>query len=305
MLKNKSVVRIISVVLAVVLWAYVIGEVNPTVKKTIFDVPVELTNTETLAERGLALQGDEEYFASVVVEGTRAELNELKAADIHVTADMYGYTEGENHVSLDVTLPDGISLDELKTPEITVALETLASKSLPVTVVFAGEPGENMEPSYSYTVPSDVEVKGAESVVDRVAEVRVQLDVKNLSETWEIFSEVPTAWSKDGKLIKNVTISAQSVEVEAIMFHTKQVPLELKVTGTPDKKYGSAEVTIPKEITIKGTAASLERVTSINAESVDISDVKKSKTVAVTPYLPQGIKLADVSEDIGVKIEFK
>lgn len=305
MLKNKSVVRIISVVLAVVLWAYVIGEVNPTVKKTISDVPVELTNTETLAERGLALQGDEEYFASVVVEGTRAELNELKAADIHVTADMYGYTEGENHVSLDVTLPDGISLDELKTPEITVALETLASKSLPVTVVFAGEPGENMEPSYSYTVPSDVEVKGAESVVDRVAEVRVKLDVKNLSETWEIFSEVPTAWSKDGKLIKNVTISAQSVEVEAIMFHTKQVPLELKVTGTPDKKYGSAEVTIPKEITIKGTAASLERVTSINAESVDISDVKKSKTVAVTPYLPQGIKLADVSEDIGVKIEFK
>ena len=258
MLKNKSFVKMISVVLAVVLWAYVIGEVNPTVTKTISDIPVELTNTETLADRGLALQGNEEYFAAVVVEGARADLNELKAADVHVTADMYGYEKGENHVSLDVTLPDGISLDELKTPEITVALENLESKSLPVTVVFAGEPGENLEPSYLYTIPSEVEVTGAESVVAKVAEVRVQLDVKDLGETWEIYSEVPTAWSKDGKLIKNVTISAQSVEVEAVMFHTKQVPLELKVTGTPDKKYGTADVSIPKEITVKGTTYMLE-----------------------------------------------
>ena len=154
MLKNKSFVKMISVVLAVVLWAYVIGEVNPTVKKTVSDIPVELTNTETLEERGLALQGDEEYFAAVVVEGARSELNELKAADIHVTADMYGYEKGENHVSLDVTLPDGISLEELKTPEITVTLETLETKSLPVTVVFTGESGDNLEPSYLYTVPS-------------------------------------------------------------------------------------------------------------------------------------------------------
>lgn len=305
MLKNKSVVKMISVVLAIVLWAYVIGEVNPTVKKTVSDIPVELTNTETLADRDLALQGDEEYFATVVVEGARSELNELKVADIHITADMYGYGLGENHVSLDVTLPDGISLEELKTPEITVTLERLEEKSLPVTVVFAGEPGENLEPSYSYTVPAEVEVRGAESVIAKVAEVRVQLDVNDLSETWEIYSEVPTAWSKDGKLIKNVTISAQSVEVEAVMFHTKQVPLELKVTGTPDDKYGDADIAIPKEVVVKGSAYTLERVTSISADSIDISDVKKNCTVKVVPHLPGGVELAEESKNIGVKIEFK
>ncbi len=305
MLKNKSVVRMISVVLAIALWAYVIGEVNPTVTKTFSEIPVELTNTETLAERGLALPGDEEYYAVLVAEGARSELNELEISDIHVTADLYGYEKGENHVSLDVTLPDGIVLDELKTPEITVTLEELKSKHLPVTVAFAGEPGENLEPSYSYTVPAEVEVKGAESVIAKVASVRVQLDAGDLSETWETYAETPTAWSKDGKLIKNVTISAQSVEIYAVMFHTKQVPLELKVTGTPDKKYGDADIAIPKEITVKGTADALERVTSINADSIDISDVKKNGVVEFTPHLPGGVELAEVSEDIGVKIEFK
>ena len=106
-------------------------------------------------------------------------------------------------------------------------------------------------------------------------------------------------------VVKNVTISAQSVEVEAVMYHTKQVPLELKVTGTPDKKYGTADVSIPKEVTVKGTTYMLERVTSIDAQSIDISDVEKGETIPVTPYLPEGIELADVSEDIGVKIEFK
>ena len=305
MLKNKSVVRMISVVLAVVLWAYVIGEVNPTVKKTFSEVPVELTNTETLADRGLALTGNEEYFAAVVVEGARSELNELKEADVHVTADMYGYEKGENHVSLEVTLPDGISLEELKTPEITVILEDLETKHLPVTVDFAGEPGENLEPDYSYTVPAEVEVRGAASVVAKVETVRVQLDVSDLTETWDVYSEIPTAWNKDGKLVKNVTISAQSVEVQAVMFHTKKVPLELKVTGTPDEKYGDADITIPKEITVKGSAEALERITSINADSIDISDVKKNGTVEINPHLPGGVELAEASENIGVKVEFE
>jgi YbbR domain-containing protein len=89
------------------------------------------------------------------------------------------------------------------------------------------------------------------------------------------------------------------------MFHTKQVPLELKVTGTPDDKYGDADIAIPKEVVVKGSAYTLERVTSISADSIDISDVKKNCTVKVVPHLPGGVELAEESKNIGVKIEFK
>ena len=48
-----------------------------------------------------------------------------------------------------------------------------------------------------------------------------------MSETWEIYSEVPTAWSKDGKLIKNVTISG-----DKLVQPDKSVQLEVKVSAS-------------------------------------------------------------------------
>lgn len=305
MLKNNSTVKVISIILAVCLWAFVIGEVNPTIKTTIADVPIELTNVDTLPDRGLALSSDEEYFTDVVVKGSRSEVNALKASDIHATADLYGYNKGENTITIEVVLPDGIDLEEVKSPEITVMLEKMESVYLPVKVEFTGETDEHLEASVISQVPAEVEVRGAASVVKTVTDVRVQIDVEDLSETSDVYAAVPTAWNEDGKLVKNVNISAQSVDVEAVLYHTKRVQLIMKVTGSPDSENGEAEVTVPDEITVKGTSENLQRVTSVTASSVDISDVTKDTTVKIEPELPSGIQLADSSKDIGIKIEFK
>lgn len=305
MLKNNSTVRILSILMAICLWAFVIGEVNPTVKRTITDIPVEFVNADTLADRGLALGEEQEYYTSVVVKGSRSEVNALERSDILATADLYGYEEGENHISIDVIVPDGISLEEIKIPEVTVNLEKLEAVHLPVTVVFVGELDGALEAAAASVAPAEVEVKGAASVIEKVDSVRVQLDVGDISSISAVYSEVPTAWDADGKLITNVTISAQSVDVEAAVYHTKQVPLELKVTGNPDEKYGEVSVDIPKEIVVRGTEASLERITSITAESINVDHVTENCTIAVKPQLPAGVELADSSKDIGVKIEFK
>lgn len=305
MLKNNSVVKIISIIAAICLWAFVIGEVNPTIKKTITDVPVELTNVESLAERNLAISGEEVYSTAIVVKGSRAEVNAMEVSDIHATADLYGYEAGENNVAIEVTLPNGIYLDEIKNPEVTVTLEDMDTVHLPVVVGFAGEPEGNLEAAVISQVPAEVEVRGAASVVKTVTQVRAQIDVSDLSETRDVYSGIPTVWNKNGKLVKNVTISAPKVDVEAVLYHTKQVPLELKVTGTPDKKYGEAQITKPTEITVRGTSGALSRITSIKADSVDVSDVTKNTTLKISPDLPDGVELANSSKETGVIIEFK
>lgn len=305
MLKNNSVVKIVSIIAAICLWAFVIGEVNPTIKKTITDIPVELTNVESLSERNLAISSEEEYTTAIVVKGSRSQVNALKVSDIHTTADLYGYDEGENNVGIDVMLPDGIYLDEIKIPEISVTLEEMETVHLHADVDFVGNTEDHMEAVAVSQMPVEVEVKGAASVIKTVSQVRVQIDVDELSEERAVYSGIPTAWTSKGKLVKNVTISAQKVDVEAVLYHTKQVPLELKVTGSPDKKYGEAEITKPTEITVRGTSDSLSRITSIQADSVDVSEVTKNTTVKISPNLPYGIELANSSKDTGVKIEFK
>lgn len=302
MLENKNVLKVLSLLLAIVLWAFVLGEVNPTVKKTISNVPVEFTNVEQLESRDLAMVTKEGYHVDIVVEGARSDVGKLEISDIHAVADMYGYKKGENHVSVDVTVPNTVSLEEIKTPEITVVLEDLVSVSKPVTVEFVGTTDENTEASAVEVRPGVVEVKGAQSVIDKVDTVRVQIDATGLTETADTFYEVPSAWTKKGTLIKDVSISANIVEVEAILHHTKVVSLELKVTGDPE---GDAEVTVPKEITVKGTVEALARITSVAADAIDISAVTETSVIPLDMTLPYGIEIADKSKDIGVKVEFK
>lgn len=55
MLENKNVLKIISLIIAILLWVYVMGEVNPDTKEKISDIEVTFVNTETLADEGLAV----------------------------------------------------------------------------------------------------------------------------------------------------------------------------------------------------------------------------------------------------------
>lgn len=300
-MKNNTVLKIFSLLLAIALWAFVLGEVNPTVKKTIYDVPVEFTNVETLEDRDLAMLTQEGYTVDIVIEGTRSDVGQLKISDIQATADIYGYEEGENQVPVDVVVPSKISLEEIKTPEITVILEELVSVTKPITVEFTGETTDKTEASVISVSPSEVEVKGAESVVSSVDTIKVEINSEELTEDKAVFNKKPTAWSEKNKMIKDVSISVDLVEVEAVLYHTKDVALEVEVTGNQDN---DAKVTVPEEITIKGTAESLAKITSVTADSVDISGITENVIIPLDLRLPYGIQIADISKDIGVKIEF-
>ena len=55
MFQNKTMNLIISLLLSVALWIYVVGEVNPETTKKYDDIKIDFTNEESLAQNGLAL----------------------------------------------------------------------------------------------------------------------------------------------------------------------------------------------------------------------------------------------------------
>ena len=54
MLNNKTFLRIFSLVAAVLLWMYVMGEVDPTKTSVVSNITVSFMNSDVLAEEGLA-----------------------------------------------------------------------------------------------------------------------------------------------------------------------------------------------------------------------------------------------------------
>lgn len=109
MLKNKKFQAILSLLIAVGLWMYVMGTVDPTVTTTIRDVTVEKINEDVLEEKGLAADLERPYTVNIEIKGARSNVNEAKDGEIRATVDVSNCDYGENETEIKVKFPDGVS----------------------------------------------------------------------------------------------------------------------------------------------------------------------------------------------------
>lgn len=304
MVKNDNVLKILSLLIAIFLWLYVIGEVNPTVTQTIENIPVSLLNENTLEQRDLAIDGDvENLTVDIVVEGSRGDLNRLDREEIKATADIFGYEKGLNHVPVQVDVPENLKLTKIKTPKLEILLEDLVSVYKEIRVSFAGKLKSGTEAGDVSVSPAEIEVKGAKNAVNEVDSVQVEIDASELTDERRTFTAEPAALSQDGNPVYGVSLSAENIEVETVLYHTKTVPLEVEVKGAVPEKYELEDISLPNEITIKGSQKALQKIDSVEAEPVDLSKVTASTSLAVKPKLPKGVEVAEESQ--GDKIEIK
>ena len=71
--KNDVQLIVLSVILAIVMWAFVVTSTNPSVNRTFRNVPILVQNKDALEARGYTIIGlDEASNVNIRVEGTRA-----------------------------------------------------------------------------------------------------------------------------------------------------------------------------------------------------------------------------------------
>ena len=301
---QKTFNIILSIVVALVLWAYVLGEVNPTTQQTIPNVPVQLINIQSLTARELAISGDGEYMVDVVLEGKRADIMNVTAQDIVAEADLFGWSKGENFIPVNVTVPETVKVLETKAGKIQITIEDLVALSKPVVVIYTGTMPDNMEEGAVEIKPEGIEVTGAKSEVEAVTQIQVTLDVSDLNADGETVQSAAIPVNYAGVPVDNVRLSANYVDVFAKLYQIKEVALVTEIVGELGEGLG-AEVNVPETIRIKGSKAAIAEVSSVLAEPVDISGITGDGAVTLNVILPEGIELAKGYEKItlGVSIQ--
>ncbi|MCI9597406.1 MAG: hypothetical protein HFE75_08940 [Firmicutes bacterium] len=305
MLKNNTVLKILSVLIAVCLWMYVMGSVNPMTTQTIENIPVELLNQDTLQERGLAVRSGMGFSVDVIVEGNRSILHELDKDKVKATVDVFGYEEGQNSVPVQVEVPDNVRLKEVKTPRIDITVDELISAYKKVDVKFVGRSSFGTEPGVVATSPAEIEVKGAKTLVNSVKTVQARLNAAEISDDPKSFRAKLQALNQNGEQIYDVTLSAETVGVEAALYYTKTVTLEVKTAGDLPKGYELEEISAPKEIKISGMKDDLDSVEKIETEPVDMRQIKSDTAIELKPILPSGIQVSQGSKKAVAEIKIK
>ena len=300
-MNQKRIDIIVSIILAIALWFYVINIANPQVQVTLRDVPVQITGEEALAEKQLAPVINDVYKTTITVSGSRNVVNKIKTEDVKLTADVSELAIGGGTAPISAELPSGITLVELLTPGVDVVVEELVTASKPVEVILSGAT-EGREATLLSSSLTQVEAVGAESNLAKVTAVRVSGDLSGaeLDKPVELVLAA-TPVGEDGKPVSGVKLAHDSINVNAVIYQTKTVPIEVPIEGKVWEGAVLKSTEIGKNIVIKAPASKLSQISGISANPVIIEGIYETAEFEVEPILPNGVFEADSSEPVTAK----
>ena len=296
MLQNKKVNAIIAIVAAILVWAFVVGMVDPGVTKRFTDVPVQLINQDSLTQDGLAVDSTDITSIDVTLSGDRADINKLEEGDIQVTADLYGRHEGSNYVSLEVQLPRGISLDSRSEDRILINIGQLVTAEKSVEATLTGEVAADTEMSGAKVEPETMTIYGTRKNVDKVDRIEAAVNVRLLNDKDSTHDVAVKTVDSSGKEVPYVTTSQETASVTARLVKYKEVPLKVDTTGSVAQGYELESVKAPDTVRIEGSADILADITSVTADDIDISGLTENTRVKINLNLPDGVSVRNSDE---------
>ncbi len=305
MLENKNVLKIISLIIAIFLWVYVMGEVNPETKEKISDIEVTFVNTDQLADQGLAVVHDQDIKISAIIKGKRSVVNEAKKTGITATVDVAGADKGTNRGKIDLELPSGVTLDSISDDTISYKVENSVEVKKSVEIDFVGDADSDTEQvPWAFDIyPATVKVTGAESIVDDVYAVRGKITTNVVSESAKTVDVELIPVKKDGTEVQGVVLNHSKAQTTVRLMETRDVDVIITPQNVPSGKAVDS-ITGVDSIKVVGSADALEDLDSITA-TVDVSDIKSQGEKELSFSLPAGIYLYNKGNTMEVTVKLK
>lgn len=293
MIRNKNVLRLLSVVLALFLWFYVVAVENPYSERKITKIPIQFVNHEELESRGLAIDYSDVQTMDVVISGSRSDVMKVRADEITATVDLTGYEKGKNYANITIKVPSKVELVDQRIQVIPITVEKLQTAKKKVNIQFTGTASKEKEAKLFAQDIEQVKVSGAQSQVAKVSKVFADLDVSKLTDNSKKYSLKIYAADAKGKEITGVELSHTKVGVQAGLYSIKSVPLSLDLKGEPGAEYRVSALDAPKTVKIAGFADELEKIDKLVSNPIYLSDLTESKKIPIEITLPEGVELAE------------
>lgn len=298
-LLNNIGLKLISVILAVAIWFFVVIVSNPKDSVTFSGIPVNLINTELLEDKFYEVQNNTDRVR-VTVEAPRNVINQLRASDIVAEADVSRLTEVNTIAVSCSVMNDTIGIISItSSPDVVqLSVEEMAQKWVNVRHTTSGEVAEGYIVANTTSDQTRVEISGPQSVVEQISYVGLDMDVTGATETVSGNVEI-RFYDAEDQLVDGTDIikNADTMHMEVRVLATKEVPVEATLTGEPAEGYvatGAVECE-PSTVVLAGTPSALADINKVTV-IMDITgeSADTQKVVNLKNYL-NNVSLADSS----------
>lgn len=301
--------KVLSLIIAIVIWVIVANVDDYTTTKQISGIEIEFINGDAITEKNKVYEVPEGTTIDIVVKGQRSIVEKLTNEDFKAVADLSKMSI-TNAVAVNVSAVSSRIDKELTISytnnAVNIAVEDKLQKQLPITVRTSSEVADGYAIRNKTASPNLITVEGAESVVNMIEEVVVDVDVNGASESLSAYA-APAFLDKTGNEIDSSKFDydVKEVEVSVEVLKTKELNVRVKTQGEPKSGYAVASIDYqPTTILVVGEAADLAKVDEVVIDDIDVTDRSKDLETPITlaDYLPSGITLADDTQEVMVKV---
>lgn len=297
--------KLVAFLFAVVLWMIVVNVDNPVTYTTYSNIPVTVTNESVVTNMGKVYQiKDDMNTVKVTVYAKRSVLSSISRYDIVATADLSQMDLNTYLVPVQVSIPefDGKYKSAEASPiNLQVEIDDKTRNTFPISVSATGTPRDGYVIGEMTTNPEKITIGGSDSLISRIQKVVAKVDVSGISESSVLNAEL-ILYDANGnvmdqsKLNNNLGDEGISVNVEVLTI--KSVPLDFKISGTPESGYiYTGWSCVPESIQVCGSKEVLANLNTIeiSGSEVNIDGINKRKdvTIDIIPHLPENVRLVD------------
>jgi len=199
-------------VLAMIVWVSAVVASDPNEESVLArPVPVEIVGQDP----GLQIMNEIASEVALTLNAPRSVWTELNRDPQAVRAwiDLSNLEPGEHEVPVQIQIsPRLVRLVRQDPESITVRMENIITEVFPIKVQVRGTPPTGYQAQAPSVEPLEATVVGPESLVNRVQEVRISLDISGLSDTVNRVM-TPTAVDADSRVVNGITINPGTVTV--------------------------------------------------------------------------------------------
>lgn len=307
-ISNNFVLKLISLVFAIILWSFVTNSTNPDRVKTLRDVPVVLQGLEALEEKGLTVRDDFEKILPTVTVKVNVKNSDYKMVDksvVFVSVDVSEIVkDGPNSVSVVPTFTNmiNVSLASVEPQAFNITVDKILEKEVDVSLNLTGELNQDLvsvNPQYD----KKIKIKGSSYYVERISDAIVDIDLSTLKDG-DIISQNCRFTDSEGNAIK---FNPTRITVDMDIQTKKEVSISAQnavINADKVAKGYQFESISAGKIFVCGHFADLQKVTEIGIQPIDLKGKDATFTsVPVELILPDGISVLQGQAEPQAKIQ--
>lgn len=303
--KDKQLI-ILSIIVAIFMWAFVMTTTNPSLTKTIRNVPLTIINLENIQNQGFELVDDDQIdTVNVKIEASRSDMLALDSDDLVASVDIQSPSEGIKSLDINVDTPTGVKVVSTDPKKINFKIEKVIEKRITPKLDIDDKLKEGRIVEINEMYPDEITVKGVRSQVEKVDQLVASVDSEDYL-NGNIHNVDLEAIDKSGEKVDNVSLSVNQLSLSFKVSETKEVPIKLETKGEVNEDY-EIELTkiIPNTIILKGEKKFLSKIDEIGTEIVDITGAKSNIEGKTQLLIPDNVEIYDGEKNVNYNITLK